>query len=135
MAVPCATALHRTSGDGWSFGVGDLDRDGVPDLYAFSRRGASGRTEAHVLSGAGGFRRCLLHRAMAVPHWTPQASTFEVADVDGDGFDDVVHLVRNAASGRTEVQVLDRTGAREVRRWRTAAPASVGEQRWSFDLT
>ena len=129
-----ATALHRTSADGWSFAVGDLDRDGVPDLYAFSRRGASGRTEAHVLSGAGGFRRWLLHRATAVPHSTAKTSSFEVADVDGDGFDQVVHLARNAASGRTEVQVLDRTGAREVRRWRTAVPAHVGEQRWSFDL-
>lgn len=100
----------------------------------FSRRGASGRTEAHVLSGAGGFRRWLLHRATTVPHSTPQASTLDVADVDGDGFDDVVHVVRSAASGRTEVAVLDRTGAREVRRMRTALAASPGEQRWSFHL-
>jgi hypothetical protein len=129
-----ATALHRTSADGWSFAVGDLDRDGVPDLYAFSRWGASGRTEAHVLSGAGGFRRWLLHRATAVPHSTAASSSLEVADVDGDGFDEVVHLIRNAASGRAQVQVLDRSGARELRRWRTAVPAAVGEQRWSFDL-
>ena len=129
-----ATALHRTSADGWSFAVGDLDRDGVPDLYAFSRRGASGRTEAHVLSGAGGFRRWLLHRATTVPHSRPQASSFDVADVDGDGFDDVVHVVHDAASRRTELAVLDPTGAREVRRVRTPLPASPGAQRISFDL-
>ena len=129
-----ATALHRTHADAWSFAVGDLDRDGVPDLYAFSRRGASGRTEAHVLSGAAGFRRWLLHRATALPHSTAQDSTLDVGDVDGDGFDDIVHVLSSAASGRTEIAVLGRTGAGEVQRMRTALPASPGEQRWSFDL-
>ena len=51
-----ATALHETPGPGWSFTLGEFDRDGKPDLIGVvSADTGSGRTEAHILSGSSGF--------------------------------------------------------------------------------
>lgn len=130
-----ATALHRTDAAGWSMSVGDHDRDGVPDLYAVLHRGASGRTEAHVLSGAAGFRRWIAHAATPLGPSDPVTRSFEVADVDGDGYDDVVVLDRAGASGRTEVHALDRTSSRWLLHAATAREPTPGRTAWSFDLS
>lgn len=50
-----ATALGLTPGASWRFVLGEADRDGKPDLFAVLNGGASGRTEAHVLSGSSAF--------------------------------------------------------------------------------
>jgi len=128
-----ATALHRTSPGAWSFAVGDHDRDGVPDLYAVSRRGGSGRTEAHVLSGAAGLRGWLVHRATALGPTPVRDWSFEVADHDGDGYDTLVALHRSGARG-TELLVLDRTATRVLLRATTPLGPTAGEDRWSFGL-
>ena len=129
-----ATALHRTAAADWSLSVGDHDRDGIEDLYAIARRGSSGRVEVHVLSGAAGFRRWLVHSAAPLGPAPAQDWSFEVADHDGDGFDQVVAVHRSGAR-RTEVHVLDRAARRVVLRRETALERSTGESRWSFDLS
>jgi len=130
-----ATALHRTDAAAWSLAVGDHDRDGVPDLYAVRHRGATGRTEAHALSGAAGFGRWISHSATPLGPSDPETRSFEVADVDGDGWDDLVTLERVGASGRTELRALDRTSNRWLLQATTALRPSPGRDAWSFDFS
>jgi len=130
-----ATALQRTDAGAWSLAVGDHDRDGVPDLYAVLHRGATGRTEAHVLSGAAGFRRWISHSATPLGPTDPATRSFEIADVDGDGYDDLVTLERVGASGRTELHALDRTSNRQLVRAVTVLEPAPGRTAWSFDLS
>lgn len=55
------TAQHPT-GDEYVFRVADWDGDGKPDLFGIKKNLTDTRTtEVHVLSGAGGFQRFLLH--------------------------------------------------------------------------
>ena len=126
------TALHRTTA-GWSFAVGDHDRDGAPDLYAVAHQGASGRTEAHVLSGASGFGRWLTNRATALAASAPQDVSFDVGDVDGDSYDDLVAVLRRGPSGRTELHALNRSWTG----WLVRAVTPMGPTPpavWSFAL-
>jgi hypothetical protein len=59
-----ATTLHQTGTDNrWNFRVGDYNRDGIPDVYAINRQGASGRVEVHVLNGTNGFQSFLANQA------------------------------------------------------------------------
>lgn len=62
-----ATALHQTgSSNVWVFKVGDYNADGVLDLYAINKQGASGKTEVHVLDGARGYLAFSAHVATAL---------------------------------------------------------------------
>lgn len=126
------TALHRTSTAQWSFAVGHHDRDGVPDLYAVTGRGTSGRTEVHVLSGAGGYRAWLANTATPLGPTSPQDVSFEVADSSGDG-DDLMAIARRGASGRTEVHVLDGSHRRFRLHAATPLAPSPDVRLWSFD--
>jgi hypothetical protein len=62
-----ATALHLTgSNNAWDFKLGDYNGDGVLDVFAISKQGASLRTEVHVLDGASGFGIFTAHIATAL---------------------------------------------------------------------
>lgn len=51
----------------WEFVPGRYDADPVVDLFAIKKQGSSGKTEVHVVNGAGGgFTSFLLHRATAL---------------------------------------------------------------------
>lgn len=129
-----ATALPRTATSEWSFTLGDHDRDGVPDLYAIARAGASGRTEVHVLSGADGFQRWLTQVATPLGPTRPGDWSFDVGDADGNGEDDLTGVRRGSEAGRTEVHVLDRTFARWQLHAVTPLTPTAGQASWSFDL-
>ena len=126
-----ATALHRTAPGAWDLSVGDHDRDGVPDVYAVARRGGSGRTELHVLSGAGGFRSWGAHAVTPLGPTPRSAWAFDVGDRDGDGHDDLAAVALSGASGRAEVHVLAHTGTTWLLHAATPLSASPG---WSFEL-
>ena len=54
------TLLGQTGSDNaWSFKVGDYNRDGVLDVYAIKKMGASGKTEVFVMNGANQFQSYL----------------------------------------------------------------------------
>jgi hypothetical protein len=60
-----ATALAKTgTKNDWDFALGDYNEDGTVDLYVIKKAGSSGKTEVHVLNGAGYFQTYLLHRAI-----------------------------------------------------------------------
>jgi hypothetical protein len=99
-----ATSQHQI-GEGWELGIGDYDRDGVPDVYLIAQNGGSGTTEVHVLDGGSNYQAWLLHTATALEP-TGDSWDFGVDDLDGDGFDDVFAINRAGGSGTTEVHVL-----------------------------
>ncbi|KAF1719068.1 reprolysin-like metallopeptidase [Pseudoxanthomonas wuyuanensis] len=103
-----ATALGATGvNDAWKFELGDYNKDGNLDIYAIKKNGLSGRTEAHVLNGAGGFKSFLLNKATALgATGTDGLWDFKVADYDLDGKPDIYGIKRVGSSGKTEVHIL-----------------------------
>lgn len=128
-----ATPLAPTTSADWVLRTGDHDRDGVPDLYAVNRRGGSGQTEVHVLDGASQYQRWSAHAASAL-HGTDQSWEFLVADHDGDGWSDVIGVLRTGGSGRTEVHVLTGPGYDQFAVHVASALHSAAEPHWRFDV-
>jgi hypothetical protein len=128
------TPLKNVSATDYTFLLGHHDRDGVPDLFAIKRRGASGHTEVHVLDGASGYRSWSGHAVTPLP-WTDDSYDFAVDDFDGDGWDEVWAIKRNGASGKTEVHVLaDHTYDRFVASGSTVLPTTDGVPAWRFTV-
>ncbi|TXH75168.1 MAG: hypothetical protein E6Q88_03785 [Lysobacteraceae bacterium] len=133
-----ATALHVTgTTEVWAFDLGDYNRDGILDLYAINRQGASNTTEVHVLNGANNFQSFLGHHATALgasgstPNWV-----FKVGDYNRDGIADVYGLSKMGGSGKTEVHVLN--GANGYASFLVQVATALGQTGtdnvWSFDL-
>ena len=133
--------LHATTpvpslhGQWVTYALGDHDRDGLPDLYAVRRTNtSSGKTEVHVMSGASRFRTRIAQIATPLP-WTDESWDWDVADHDGDGWDELWGIKRNGASGRTEVHVLaDRTYGRWTAHSTTPIPTTDGHDGWRFPV-
>lgn len=128
-AVPGALA--------WTFDVGDYNKDGKPDLYAFKKvGGGSGKTEVHIYSGADGFTTALGHFALPMPSTgDDDAWEFHVADVDRDGIPDVVAIAKKNGV-TTEVHVV--SGASNYTSYSletgTALPGLGSDSRWVFGV-
>jgi hypothetical protein len=105
------TASGRSAPTGWFYAAADTDRDGVDDVVGVKLWGNSGRVEVHVLDGASRYRSWQLHARTVLPRKPAGEWTFDVADVDGDGFQDVVMVDRYDVANKTTVHVLD--GARK----------------------
>ena len=133
-----ATALAATGIDQrWIFRLGDYNRDGKLDLYAIDRKGGSGRTEIHVLNGADNFATFLTHRSSALPATGADYTwRFELGDYNRDGILDVYGISKMAASGKTEVHVLDGASGFAVfsARVATAMGRSGSDNSWDFKL-
>lgn len=136
-SVHAATALHKTGSDGsWQFLIGDYDRDGKKDVYAISKRGASGRTEVHVLDGASSYQRFSLHIATPLGQTGADESySYALGDWDRDGVADLFIVQRSASgTGTTEVHVL--SGASQFQTWilhtGTALAPAGGSANWKF---
>lgn len=130
------TPLVTGLGNRWMLDLGDYNRDGVLDLYAIDRMGASNTTEVHVLNGADGFQTFLLHAATALhPTGTDLSWAFEVGDLNGDRSPDVFAIKRNGARG-LEVHVL--SGASNFSSWLLHAATPLGptgtSNDWDFKL-
>lgn len=123
-ALHALTPLVTGLGNRWVLDLGDYNRDGVLDLYAVDRMGASGRTEVHVLNGADGFQTFLLHAATALhTTGTDLSWGFEVGDYNRDGTQDVYALKRNGTNG-FEVHIL--SGASNFSTWLLHAATPLG---------
>lgn len=138
LTLQTATSLGQTgTSNVWQFALGDLNRDGVPDLYNIYREGASGRTELYVLDGAQNYRATLMQVATALRatgnglEWD-----FLVGDYNRDGIPDLFVIYRIGASGMTEVHVLD--GASRFQSYLAHIATALGQTgttaAWQFEL-
>lgn len=97
----------------WNYLVGDYNRDGIQDIYALKKvGGGSKKTEVHILNGADNFSTFLLHKALPLG-MTGRDSTwvFDLGDYNADGIADLYAIYKTAASGKTEVHVLNGANA------------------------
>ena len=103
-----ATALHPTGSDStWVFRVGHYNADGLLDIYAINRQGASGTTEVHVLDGATSYQSYLAHIGTVLPQTGGAGDwNFELGDFNRDGVNDIYAVRKNGATA-TEVHVLN----------------------------
>ncbi|HEY5972161.1 MAG TPA: FG-GAP-like repeat-containing protein [Pseudoxanthomonas sp.] len=137
-AAQTNTILPKTgSDDAWTFDMGDYNFDGVLDLFAIKKVGASNRTELHVLSGATSYTTFLLQKA------TPLSTTgsdhrwvFRVGDYNLDGTPDLYVINRVGASGKTEVYVLNGVGGYQTYLLQSASILGITgtNHAWQFEL-
>ncbi|HEV7731347.1 MAG TPA: hypothetical protein VGR62_04255 [Candidatus Binatia bacterium] len=113
----------------------DWNRDGVLDLIAVVRtQTGSGRTEVHVLDGAGGFQTFLLHAVTAYGP-TDDRWDWEFTDWNRDGVMDLVAIIKSQnVSGAVDVHVFD--GVTGFQTWLFAGPTPFGssDDRIDFSL-
>jgi hypothetical protein len=88
----------------------DWDKDGILDLgYIKKTSTESGYVELHVLSGASLFKRFIIQTRTQFPSRSSQVADYTMADLNLDGYLDLVLLYRNLQSGKIELHAL--TGA------------------------
>jgi hypothetical protein len=101
------TVLHETD-DTFKILMGDINRDGRPDLVAIKKSGTStNSTEVHVLSGASNFQTLLVQTGTGLHETSTAQFDFALADWNGDGFLDLIAIKKNnTGTGKTEVHIL-----------------------------
>jgi len=129
-----ATVLPRSAGGLWSFDVADTNGDGYLDVVGINRFGTEGRTTVHVLDGATNYSRFLSHAGTPLPHSDAATWAFATGDHDRDGVPDLYAIKRVAASGFTEVHVLD--GSTGFTEWSAHAvtPIATSDESWDFTV-
>lgn len=98
-----STGLHATN-ESWDLLVGDLDTDGVSDVFCVNRN-AGKNTELHVLSGSSSVSRFMSHAASALDSVGREWS-FALGNFVGDEKRDLGCINRAGKSGQTELHVL-----------------------------
>jgi hypothetical protein len=127
------TAATQASSFGlYDYTLADRNRDGVDDLIGIKKGSNSSHVEVHVLDGASGYRTWQLHTSTPLGGGATGVWSYDAADVDGDGYLDIVGINRQGAGGaHTTVHVLD--GASRYQRFllqaTTPLPALNGS--WS----
>ncbi|MBA3486133.1 MAG: VCBS repeat-containing protein [Lysobacter sp.] len=133
-----STILHQTGSDNaWVFKLGDYNRDGILDMYAISRQGASGSTEVHVLDGATRYGSFLAHASTALHSTGGDGSwDFALGDYNGDGRIDIFAISKLGGSSTTELHVLN--GATSFKGFLlqtgTALHITGSDHVWSFKV-
>src|SRR5262249_20388250 len=95
------------------FGVGDFNRDGIPDVYCFKKTNTgTGRLEVHVLNGANNYQSFLLQTGTPIMQADAAANfSFAVGDFNKDGTPDVYALkFRATGTLMLEAHVLHGAG-------------------------
>lgn len=129
------TALASVAPGSWDFLVGDAAGRG--NLVAIDRAGASGHTEAHILSRDSGYHQFTLHKALPLAPTSTTTCEFSLADLNGDGVPDLaVTLVQGTGSGHTELHVL--SGSTNFGQWQlhtTTGFAALDPTAWTLQAT
>lgn len=134
------TALGQTGTDrSWEFELGDYDGDGVQDVWAIAKSATgSGKTEVHILDGAGGYQSFSLHNATTLgTTGTDRSWEFELGDWNNDGKLDLWGIKRTGTgSGKVEVHILN--GATSFQSFLlqtgTYMAKNGGGTRWDYEL-
>jgi hypothetical protein len=106
-SLHAATGLHATDKN-WDFVLGSYsDNLGAgTDLYAINRRGASGKTEIHILSAESEYKDFILHATTSLEATDNSSWSFTTGYFDNDLKADLYAINRKGGSGKTEVHVL-----------------------------
>ncbi|KAH7190937.1 hypothetical protein DER44DRAFT_796314 [Fusarium oxysporum] len=101
------TTLHETD-DTVKFLMGDMNKDGRPDLVAVKMSGTSSNsTEVYILSGASGFKTFLTQTGTGLHETSTAHFDFALTDWNGDNTLDLVVIKKNGTDTKsTEVQIL-----------------------------
>ncbi|KAH7115447.1 hypothetical protein B0J13DRAFT_572157 [Dactylonectria estremocensis] len=101
------TTLHETD-DTFKFLMGDMNKDGRPDLVAIKRSGTSSNsTEVYILSGASGFKTFITQTGTGLHETSTAHFDFALTDWNGDNTLDLVVIKKNGTDTKsTEVQIL-----------------------------
>ncbi|HEX7353831.1 MAG TPA: FG-GAP-like repeat-containing protein [Mycobacteriales bacterium] len=103
-----ATALPPTNLTDWTFGVGDYNGDGTPDLYAIDTHDAGSHSTAVFVLNGRNFGQYLLESGTALAQVSLKTNAFVIADANGDGHADIWDVkTQDTGSGHTEVHVLN----------------------------
>lgn len=117
----------------FDFGLGDYNADGILDLYAISKVGASGKTEVHVLNGASGFQDYLANIATGLATTGSGGNwVFGVGDYNSDGKPDVYAFRKQSA--HAEVHVLDGANGFNTSLLQIVTPVDSGGNPDGFDM-
>lgn len=101
-----STPLNGTPGS-YVFAFADVDRDGKPDLVGIKAYAGFGTVELHVLSGASNYSNFIVHSGTPLPSSSAYVGRFyQMADIDLDGYPDLVALVWNSGAGQLEIHAL-----------------------------
>ncbi|KAG7420461.1 Vegetative incompatibility protein HET-E-1 [Fusarium oxysporum f. sp. raphani] len=101
------TTLHETD-DTVKFLMGDMNKDGRPDLVAVKMSGTSSNsTEVYILSGASGFKTFITQTGTGLHETSTAHFDFALTDWNGDNTLDLVVIKKNGTDTKsTEVQIL-----------------------------
>ncbi|KAH7115471.1 hypothetical protein B0J13DRAFT_459659, partial [Dactylonectria estremocensis] len=101
------TTLNETD-DTFKFLMGDMNKDGRPDLVAVKRSGTrSNSTEVYILSGASGFKTFITQTGTGLHETSTAHFDFALADWNGDNTLNLVVIKINGTDTKsTEVHVL-----------------------------
>jgi hypothetical protein len=91
------------------FGVGDFNRDGIPDLYCLKvTNTGTGNLEVHILNGATNYQNFLLETGTQITQTDASNFNFVVGDYNRDGIRDLYCLKHsNTGTRQLEVHVLN----------------------------
>jgi tellurite resistance-related uncharacterized protein len=107
IATPIGQADAATN---FTFAVGDFNRDGVPDVFAFKHsKTGTGSLEVHVLSGAGNYQTFLLNTGTSISQADAATNfSFALGDFNRDTIPDVIGTkFSNTGTGTLEVHILN----------------------------
>lgn len=101
------TKLHETD-DTFKFLMGDMNKDGQPDLVAVKKNGTDSKsTEVHVLSGASKFQNFILQIGTGLHETSTAQFDFALTDWNGDSTLDLVVIKKNGTDTKsTEIHIL-----------------------------
>lgn len=128
------TGLHATDKN-WDFVLGGYNDNlsAGTDIYAINRRGASGKTEAHILSAESEYKEFILHAVTPLEATDNSNWSFTTGYFDNDIKADLYAINRNGASGKTEVHVLSaESGFKEFIVHSASGLEATNNSNWAF---
>ncbi|KAF5245974.1 hypothetical protein FANTH_7064 [Fusarium anthophilum] len=129
------SALHEID-DTFRCLMGDMNKDGCPDLVAVKSRGTSSNMiELSVLSGASLFRRVIAQTVTGLPVTTATQYDFALADWDGDKKLDLVVIKKGSTDTKTtEVCILSGASNFQDVILETGTALFETDETWAFTM-
>ncbi|KAF4958769.1 hypothetical protein FGADI_2113 [Fusarium gaditjirri] len=135
LILQIGTALHETD-DTFRCLMGDINRDGWPDLVAVKSSGTSSNNmEVNILSGASRFRTFITQAEIGLPGTAATKYDFALADWDGDKKLDLVVIKKSGTDSKTtEVSILSGASNFQDVILQTGTALEETDDAWTFTM-